>query len=223
MRISVLIFALLSSICTSMAANAFNGSKEKEDSIPLFNSVAVSVDLLGAGLMLMSDYGQYEAALRINLKDRYFPVFEIGYGAGKHEYDAVTGLQSEAKAPYFRIGADYNMRKNKHDGYRLYGGFRYAFTSYDFNLSHQGLADPVYGGTAPINITGERVNFHWLEGVFGVDVPLIKPVRLGWSVRYRRRITSTDLPYGTTTWYVPGFGTDEKNKWSGTFNLIFEL
>lgn len=197
--------------------------KSDNDTIPLFRGVALSVDLLGAGLAILSDYGQYEAALRVNLKDKYFPVFELGYGVGKHEYDAVTGLQSETKAPYFRLGADYNMRKDKHDGYRLYGGFRYAFTSYDFNLAHQGLADPVYGGSAPIDVIGERISFHWLEGVFGVDVPLIKPVRLGWSVRYRRRITSTDHPYGNTTWYVPGFGTDEKNKWSGTFNLTLEL
>ena len=29
---------------------------------------------------MVSDYGQYEASLRINLKDKYYPVFELGYG-----------------------------------------------------------------------------------------------------------------------------------------------
>lgn len=219
MRIYALHCLLLGSLLHAPKASA----AEPVDTVPLFNGIAISADLLGAGLAMFSDYGQYEAALRVNLKDKYFPVFEMGYGVGKHETDPVTGLAAESKAPYYRIGVDYNMRKDKHDGYRLYGGFRYAFTSFDFNLTHQGIADPVYGGTAPIAIDGERVNYHWLEGVFGVDVPIFYPVRLGWSVRYRRRITSTDLPYGASTWYVPGYGTDEKNKWAATFNLAFEL
>ena len=48
--------------------------------IPFFNGLAVSADLVGVAQMAFGDYGQYEAALRVNLKNKYFPVFELGYG-----------------------------------------------------------------------------------------------------------------------------------------------
>lgn len=50
------------------------------DSIRLFEGVSVGVDLLGAGQRILSDYGQYEASLRLNLRGRYFPVVELGIG-----------------------------------------------------------------------------------------------------------------------------------------------
>ena len=36
--------------------------------------------MLGAGQRVLSDYGQYEASLRLNLRGRYFPVVELGIG-----------------------------------------------------------------------------------------------------------------------------------------------
>ena len=47
---------------------------ETVDSVPWFNGFAVSVDLVGPLQMALGSYGQYEAALRLNLKDRYFPI-----------------------------------------------------------------------------------------------------------------------------------------------------
>ena len=37
--------------------------------IPFFNGLAVSADLVGVAQMAFGDYGQYEAALRVNLKN----------------------------------------------------------------------------------------------------------------------------------------------------------
>ena len=48
------------------------------DSIPMMRGFQVSFDLFGAGQMMLSDYGQYEAALRLNLHDQWFPIFELG-------------------------------------------------------------------------------------------------------------------------------------------------
>ena len=51
-----------------------------KDTIPFFRGMAVGVDVIGPVQLMVSDYGQYEASLRINLKDKYYPVFELGYG-----------------------------------------------------------------------------------------------------------------------------------------------
>ena len=113
-------------------AEAKGDTEAKNDSVPFFNGFAVSVDLVGPVQMLISDYGQYEAALRINLKDRYFPVVEMGIGKADHTNDA-TDISYKTSAPYFKVGVDFNLLKNKHDIYRLFAGIRYAFTSFQAN------------------------------------------------------------------------------------------
>ena len=86
----------------------------ESDSVPLFNGFAVSVDLVGPIQMLIGDYGQYEAAVRVNLKDRYFPTVELGIGKADHDDDA-TNIKYKTTAPYAKIGVDFNLLKNKHD------------------------------------------------------------------------------------------------------------
>ena len=54
--------------------------------------------------------------------------------------------------------------------------------------------------------------------MFGVDAKVVGPVHLGWTVRYRRRISSSDSQIGDV-WYVPGFGRSGKTCLGGTFNL----
>ena len=57
------------SLCMLLASIPANAKGKdgsaKNDSVPLFNGFAVSVDLVGPVQMLIGDYGQYEAALRI--------------------------------------------------------------------------------------------------------------------------------------------------------------
>ena len=53
-------------------------AKVKEDSIPFFRGVAVGTDFVGPAMRWLASYGQYEALLRVNIKDRYFPVIEAG-------------------------------------------------------------------------------------------------------------------------------------------------
>lgn len=193
----------------------------REDSIPFFRGVAVSVDVVGAAQMAFSDYGQYEAALRVNLKDRYFPIIEVGLGKADAD-DATTNLRYKTSAPYGRIGMDFNMMKDKHDIYRIYAGFRYAYTSYKFDVSGDQITDPVWGDKVDYGATDVQCNYHWLEAVVGVDAKLWGPVRLGWSVRYRRRLLHDDGTVGNT-WYVPGYGKQGGSRLGGTFNVIIEI
>jgi len=211
-------------LLTSLPAQAQIKRKkivQEVDTVPLFRGLSVSVDAFGAGQMLLSDYGQYEAALRINLKDKYFPVVELGYGKADAS-DEGTNLHYKTQAPYGRIGVDWNLMKNKHDIYRLYGGFRYGFTSYKYDLEGPDMTDPVWGMSTPYGAKDVSCNFHWLEGVFGVDAKILGPFRLGWSVRYKRRIAHNDGDLGNT-YYVPGFGKQGGSRFGGTFNITFEL
>lgn len=220
--ISLLLIAVTTATAQSrMDATADKKLTAQKDTVAFFRGVAVSADVVGLAQLAFSDYGQYEAALRINLKDRYFPVFELGYGTADSD-NPTTNLKYKTSAPYWRVGMDFNIAKNKHDAYRVYAGARYAMTYYKFDVVGSGLKDPVWGDDVDYNVKGMKAYYHWMEAVFGVDAKIAGPLRLGWSVRYRRRITHDDGNIGKT-WYVPGYGKQGGSRLGGTFNIIFEI
>ena len=194
---------------------------EEPDSTAFFNGFAVSVDLVGPLQHLIGDYGQYEAALRINLKDRWFPIIELGFGQGEHDNE-VTRIHVKSEAPYGRVGIDFNLMKNKHDSYRLYAGARYAYTSFKSSFSHPGILDPYWGGEVPWGATDVNSYYHWMEAVFGVDATIWGPIHLGWSARYRKRLAYDTGEIGNA-WYVPGFGKHGSTRLGGTFNVIIDI
>ena len=216
------IFILLSSLVASVTASAQSKVPElqEKDTIQLFRGFSVSYDLAGTVMRMVSDYGQFEGAVHFNLRDRYFPVVEVGLGDAKHETDAVTKIAAKVRAPYARFGCDFNVAKNKHDAYRVLFGVRYALTSFKTEAWGD-IPDPYWGGKAPYYVETKKCFFHWAELLFAVDAKLVGPVRLGWSFRYRRKISSTDIG-ANNLWYVPGFGKNG-NVLNATFNISYEF
>lgn len=194
---------------------------EEPDTVPFFRGVAVSADLVGLGMVMLSDYGQYEGAVRVNLRDRYFPIIEVGLGKADHT-NYVTNLRYTTSAPYAKIGIDFNLMKDKHDIYRLYGGIRYAYTSWKYDVESNGVEDPVWGDVAEYGGKDIQCHYHWAEVVFGVDAKIYGPLRLGWSARYRRRISYDNGEMGNS-WYVPGYGKNGSSRLGGTFNVTLEF
>jgi hypothetical protein len=218
-RIFSLLLLLIVSATTHAQSKMFRMEK---DSIPLFRGFAVSFDLVGPMMMALSDHGEIEGALRINLHDQWFPVFELGLGRANHENDEVTGITYKTTAPYFRVGMDWNIMKNKHADNRLYAGFRYGFTSYKLDIIREALPDPVWKNTSGFGKKDMGCSMHWLEAVFGIDAKIFGPLHLGWMVRYKRRIAHNDGDLGAT-WYVPGFGINDNDTFGANFNVIVDI
>ena len=140
---STLIFSVLLLLGSATTAHAqLKMFRVDNDSIPLFRGFAVSFDLVGPAMLALGDYGTYEGALRINLHDQWFPIFEMGIGRANHNDDENTHITYKTTAPFFRIGMDWNIMRNKHAANRLYAGFRYAFTSYKVDITRDNLPDP---------------------------------------------------------------------------------
>lgn len=196
--------------------------KLERDSVPLFRGFAVSADLVGAAQMMLGDYGQYEGALRLNLHDQYFPIVEVGYGKASHENDAVTHITYRTKAPYFRVGVDVNIMKKKHTGNRIFAGVRYAYTNYKVDISEPATQDPVWQWDAATDVKGLRLYQHWAEVLFGIDAKVAGPLHLGWSVRYRMRMSHNDNKIGQA-WYVPGYGLQDTGNLGATFNVSIDI
>lgn len=225
-NISTYISRIVVSIVVLMTGSSAYAQNNKitnpADTMPLLKGMQISVDIAGPIIMQLSDYGEYEAALRLNLKNKYFPIFELGYGMAEHLNDEVTGISYETSAPYFRIGCDLNLLKNKNSENHFYGGIRYAFTNYKVDMSRNEMQDPVWGNMASFNIEGESCNQHWIEVVFGIDSKIWGPLHLGWNVRYKRRIAHKDSSVGNT-WYIPGFGKYGDTRLGANFNVTIDI
>lgn len=225
-NISTYISRIVVSIVVLMTGSSAYAQNNKitnpADTMPRLKGMQISVDIAGPIIMQLSDYGEYEAALRLNLKNKYFPIFELGYGMAEHLNDEVTGISYETSAPYFRIGCDLNLLKNKNSENHFYGGIRYAFTTYKVDMSRNEMQDPVWGNMASFNIEGESCNQHWIEVVFGIDSKIWGPLHLGWNVRYKRRIAHKDSSAGNT-WYIPGFGKYGDTRLGANFNVTIDI
>ena len=180
--------------------------KVKEDTIPFFR---------------LASYCQYEALLRVNIKDRYFPIIEAGIGQAD-KTDETTGTNFKTSAPYGRVGCDFNMLKNKHDDYRFLVGGRVGYTSFKYDVLSPGLADPIWGTQSSYGALGNKGSQLWAELVGSVDAKILGPIRMGWSVRYKLRVAHKMGEIGEA-WYVPGYGRGGSSQLGATFNVLFEL
>ena len=188
---------------------------------PVFAGCSLGFDLAGAAMMGLAKWGQLEGQARVNIKHRIFPVVEVGWGRCDYT-DETTDQHFKTNAPYFRVGCDYNFIKNPLTGNRIFGGLRYGFTSFKYDLSGNDLTDPVWNVTMPYDIQGQHSSQHWLEIVAGLEARMWKFFHLGFSLRYKFRIHEGAHPYGSA-YYVPGFGKNDSSCWGGSFNLIFDI
>ena len=218
-RLSVSLLLLLVAVPSMAQLKMF---RMENDSIPLFRGFSVSFDVVGAAMLAFSDHGEIGGALRINLHDQWFPVFEMGIGRANHEKDEVTSITYKTSAPYFRIGMDWNILRNKHQSNRLYAGLRYAFTTYKVDIIRDQLPDPVWQSQTGFGVEGLSCSMHWAEIVVGIDARIYGPFHLGWDVRYRRRLVHKEGDLGNT-WYVPGFGINDQDKLAANFNVIIDI
>lgn len=187
------------------------------------DGAAVGADVIGLVLKAFgSDWSQMEVFARLNFYDRYFPIFELGLGEADHEGRDIEN-RFRVRAPYFRVGLDYNFSK-KHKGNRFFAGLRYGFSSYSYDLDAAApLTDPVWQVSQPFSAHDLNGNTHWAEAVLGIETKVWSIVRLGWDMRFKLHIHEKDHPIGKP-WYVPGYGrNDDGLGWGGTFKLIFDI
>lgn len=196
--------------------------EDQKEKLVLFQGFTLSFDLVGPVMSFTTDYGTLEGALRLNLKNTYFPIVEMGFGNCK-KTDENTHVSFKVKAPYARIGADVNLLKDKFQDNRLYVGARYGLSKFKYDVESPLVTDPIWGGTEAFAANDIDCTSHWAELVFGVQVKVWRNLHMGWSVRYKAEISSTKSDYSKPT-CIPGYGyTTNSTCWGGTYNLIFDL
>lgn len=195
---------------------------DEKSKLQLFQGFTLSADVLGPAMYALGDYGSVEAALRLNLRNTYFPIAELGYGKCDTR-DGNTDITYKASAPYMRFGVDLNLLKDKYQDNRLFVGARYGISKFSYDMSVPEMTDPVWGGVSSMDYKGLDATVQWLELVFGVQVKIWRNFHMGWSVRMKKKL-STDADERANPYYVPGYGTTVSGtSWGGTYSLIFDL
>lgn len=204
------------------ATQATQATQEKAKKNHFFQGVSLSTDLFGVvGRVFGNDFDSYEVSAEFNLKNKFFPVVEVGYGS-TDETDDDNSIHYKVAAPYFRVGFNYNFMHKKQSPNYVYGGLRFGYSSFSYDVDAPALVDPVWGGSVPFEYNDVSSNASWAELVVGLRAQIVKNFHMGWSLRYKRRISVKDSP-NTEAWYIPGFGINDSAVFGATYNLIYYL
>ena len=245
--------SLIVCLCAALNLNAQVGSmngtdkrpvahkqeKKKDKDVPvypLFNGVDLSVDLWGPGSYLFgSDNLSMEVAADVNLKNRFFPTLEVGYG--KSDAWNEDGIHYKTGNPYFRIGMDYNTSYKKKFQHKLLVGLRYAVSRFSYDVQSFSADDPIYGeglnnpnitdevwgdNQPPFDHSGMKGTMHWIEICVGIRAHVWKNLYMGWALRYKSRLSATTDEYGDPS-YVPGYGTYGSNTLGVFYTITYKL
>lgn len=205
-------------------------NKKKEDIpvYPLYNGTAIGVDLWGpASYALGGDFLSSEISVSSNIRNKYFPTLEIGYGRTNTTND--TEIHYQSTSPYFRIGADYNVLYKKKFKHKLLVGLRYAYAPLTYDIDGPLIKDNIYGGeisdnheTGRISHTGLKGNMQWAEFCVGLRAHIWHQLYMGWTARIKFRVSSSSDQYGDP-WYVPGFGEYNNSTIGLTYTITYQL
>lgn len=216
---------------------AHKKKKEKDPDAPVYpqlNGLEIGMDLWGPGSALFgSDNLSAEVMAALNMKNRFFPTVEVGYG--KSDSWSEEGIHYKTGAPYFRLGMDYNVFYKKKHLHRLLVGVRYGVSSFKYDVASLGIDDPIFGdhfnpnieddiwgGSIPFDHPGMKSTMQWLELCGTIRAHIWRDLYMGWSVRFKFRLSASTGKYGDPA-YVPGFGTFGSNTLGITYTIVYRL
>ncbi len=211
-------FKLFIALLISLFALGTQAQTEKK--APL-QGIYLSGDVFGYiyPMFVKDKYYSAELALTANLSNRFLPVIEVGFGHA-NMVSQLYEIGYRTRAPYYRIGMDYNMQyKNGKPNY-IYLGGRVGYTTFDYSVNAPSLIDPVWGDEVPVQLTDMPSSTVWAEAVGGVRAEIAKNFCMGWSLRYKYLLHQGNITNGGP-WYIPGFGTGKKTSFGATYSITY--
>lgn len=196
--------------------------EDKTTLAPFFGGVYLSTDVFGYIFPLfMSDtYYSAEVAASVDLRHRFYPTVEAGYGYC-NTVGELYNIRYATAAPYLRIGMDYNMQYKTGAPNYILAGFRVGGTQAPYEVEAASLVDPVYGTEVPFHLTDMPCTSLWAEALVGVRAQIAGGFYMGWTIRYKRMLHTTHRSEYGNPWYVPGFGVYGKETIGATYNLTW--
>ena len=217
-----LFIALMISVATVGYANPQASKEKKAEKQKLtLQGLYLSADAFGYiyPIFVKDRYYSTEVSAAVNISNRFFPVIEAGIGH-TNMVSQLYDIGYSTRAPFYRIGMDYNMQyKNGKPNY-IYLGGRVGYTDFKYSVNAPALIDPVWGNEVPVQFTDVPCRAIWAEAVGGVRAEIFKNLYMGWSLRYKYPIYKGPITNGGP-WYIPGFGASSKTAFGATYTVSY--
>lgn len=192
----------------------------------LLNGVTVQADIASIVGSIISKGETYstEGSVQIDLKHKYYPVVELGFG-GANKLSA-EDIGFKANGLFGRIGVDINLLKQKKDAKPtnnlFLAGARIGITNFSYDVTNILITDNYWGGTEILNYPNESATKVWFEIVAGVRVEVFKNIFMGWTVR-NKNLLNQDAEGKISSWYIPGFGINASSTWGFSYTLGYRF
>ena len=210
------------SVATVGYANPQASKEKKAEKQKLtLQGLYLSADAFGYiyPIFVKDRYYSTEVSAAVNISNRFFPVIEAGIGH-TNMVSQLYDIGYSTRAPFYRIGMDYNMQyKNGKPNY-IYLGGRVGYTDFKYSVNAPALIDPVWGNEVPVQFTDVPCRAIWAEAVGGVRAEIFKNLYMGWSLRYKYPIYKGPITNGGP-WYIPGFGASSKTAFGATYTVSY--
>ena len=173
---------------------------------PLLESATVGVNVWdGIMRVLGQQYGLVGFRGDVNLHNRYRPFVEIGFSKADFTPDGLNYTYRMGIAPYFKIGAGYNIFYNSNPDYSLCINLGYGFSNFSYSYDDVTVDEGYWHDPAHFNLPSQRVTVGYFEVGAAIRVKIAGPISAGWSVVYHRRLHESHTPYGPPV-IIPGYG-----------------
>lgn len=189
---------------------------------PRFYNVAVGLNIWDPVMRILGqDYGVISAWGELNMHNRFFPTFEIGLGSASIKPEVMNYTYKSSLAPFFKIGANYNLFYNSDPRYKFLIGLRYGFSPFSYKVTDITVNDSYWGEHSTFGIPSQSVTAGYLEFLAGVRVNIVSNFSIGWDIRFRSILHESAAKYGEPM-YIPGYGKRGSGL-SGSLSIIYTL
>lgn len=214
-NISGFIISILLLACTSLNAQVQTSTTSKPN---LINGIYIEADLASAVDVFLEKGQKYdaEAAIRTRMLKNYFPVIELGIGGADIETN--SGMTYHTRAPFYRLGFDVNLLKQKDEKKPKYdqlflAGLRLGMSNMRYDLYDITIDNSYWGNDIVYdkrNLLSTKV---WYEITAGIRVKFWKQLYTGWTIR-KKAMISTDQAGAWKPLFIPGYGMNEEGQWA---------
>ncbi len=196
--------------------------KVKKMEYPLLHSIDVGVNIWDPMMRLFGQhYGLIDFWAELSLHNRYKPIIEFGFGNCNDTPDGMNFTYKSKLAPYFKIGANYNIFYNSNPDYQFNVGLRYGYSSFSYEITDVTIDEGYWNAPSLISIPSQNASAGYFEITAGVKVKIIGPISLGWNLRYHSILHESQTEYGKPM-YIPGYGK-RGGSFTGSFSVIYTI
>ena len=189
---------------------------------PLLHQVVVGVNVWDPIMRALGQqYGLGDVWGEVSLHNRYFPFFAVGVGNIDTTPIGKNFTFRTPVAPYFKIGASYNLFYNSNPAYRLQVGMRYGFSSYKWSVIDATVDEGYWQDPSVYSLHDLSHTAGYLELTFGIKVKIAGNFSAGWTLVYHSVMHESRSEYGKPM-YIPGYGK-RNGAFTGNFSIIYTI